>query len=119
MRKLLCILVPVAFLICFVGFILLPTQGAVFTSFILAIVGLIAFYLICLAPIFIWLAIGFVLFAPVFLLLLLISLFWRDKRWRTKPDADQQLPPLPQPLPAPATPPQEKPIPLMQRQFRH
>lgn len=115
MRKLLSILIPVAFLICLVGFVVLLAQGSAFTSFILAIVGVIGFYLICLSPIFIWLAIGFVLFSPVFLLLLLISLLWRRKHWRTKPDAGQELPLLP----ASATPPQAKPIPLMQRQFRH
>jgi hypothetical protein len=52
-------------------------------------------------------------------LLLAFWLLWRYKRKRANRNAYRQLAPLYQQLPSPAASPQEKPIPLMQRRFKH
>ena len=82
-------------------------EGITLAGPILAILFL---YICYLFPVIVWLAIALVTFSPVFLYQLLSWLFRRYKRAESE---------VYQPLPDPVAPPKEKPVPLMQRRFRH
>ncbi|MGI4760505.1 MAG: hypothetical protein ACRYF0_07360 [Janthinobacterium lividum] len=118
-HKLLLTLGIVAALIVFTGAVIPFIQNPGFLNVLPAILAILAFYLACLFPISIWLTIGLALFSPAFLLLFLCWLFRRYKRKRAEREVSQRMEQLYRHFLAPVIPPQEKPIPLMQRRFRH
>ena len=87
---------------------------------LVALLGVLAMYLYFLLPgVLVWLAITLLLLIPLASLILLLGwVFRRYKRRQAERQAYQQHQ-LAKSFSPPSTPPQQKPMPLMQRQFRH